>query len=302
MNRLTLAKLKKIAAVLGYEVRFDRGRYKIFEKIADFDSLSDAEEFLAQKTPPSPEPPTPPKAPRPPQPPTPQYDLTVIWQRVLENIPQASIKALIGQMCFLGDYDGESALIQCKSPWYDKITTKLPTLSEAFKSAFGRTVAVSLSKIPTAPTPYLTQKRSQIPAPPPPPRPSIPPPTPSQIPPPPIPPGTTQILFLSSGKYKIRVLDEIINQGYPSLDGQKYLDVLKTVDIAKILDFYHLSQGMKLSIAIPFNSYQSWFLNFEVISLAIQSLRNSNYLFVILQPISRITSADHYLAIHTYQQ
>ncbi|MBC1220861.1 hypothetical protein GNF10_32905 [Nostoc sp. UCD121] len=297
MNRLTLAKLKKIAADKGYEVRFDKGRYKVFEKIADFDSLSDAEEFLAQKTPPTPEPPT------PPQPPTPQYDLTVIWQRVLENIPQASIKALVGQMCFLRDYDGESALIQCKSSWYDKITTKLPTLSEAFKSAFGTTVAVSLSKIPTAPTPSQTPTPSQIPAPPPPPIP--PPPTPSQIPPPPrppIPPGTTQILFLSSGKYKIRVLDEIINQGYPSLDGQKYLDVLKTVQIAKILDFYQLSQGMKLSIAIPFNSCQSWFLNFEVISLAIQSLKNSNYLFVILQPISRITSADHYLGIHTYEQ
>jgi hypothetical protein len=299
MNRLTLAKLKKIAADKGYEVRFDKGRYKVFESCADFDSLSDAEEFLAQKTSP------PPKAPTPPKPPTPQYDLTVIWQRVLENIPQASIRALIGQMCFLGDYDGESALIQCKSPWYDKITTKLPTLSQAFKSAFGRTVAVSLSKIPTASTPYLTQKRSQIP---PPPRPPIPPPTPSQIPAPPppppapIPPGTKEILFLSSGKYKIRVLDEIINQGYPDLDGQKYLDVLKTVDIAKILDFYQLSQGMKLSIAIPFNSYQSWFLNFEVISLAIQSLNNSNYLLVILQPISRLTSADHYLAIHTYQQ
>lgn len=247
MNRLTLAKLKKIAASKGYEVRFDKGRYKVFEKIADLDSLSDASEFLAQKTPPTPEPPTPPK---------PQYDLTVIWQRVLENIPKASMKALIGQMCFLRDYDGESALIQCKSPWYDKITTKLPTLSEAFKSAFGRTVAVSLSKIPTAPTPSQTPSRSQIPAPPPPPIP--PPPTPSQIPPPPRPPGTTQILFLSSGKYKIRVLDEIINQGYPSLDGQKYLDVLKTVEIAKILDFYHLSQGMKLSIAIPFNSCQSW--------------------------------------------
>ncbi len=112
MNRLTLAKLKKIAADKGYEVRFDKGCYKVFEKIADFDSLSDASEFLAQKTPPLPEPPTPPKAPRPPQPPTPQYDLTVIWQRVLANIPQASIKALIGQMCFLRDYDGESALIQ----------------------------------------------------------------------------------------------------------------------------------------------------------------------------------------------
>lgn len=292
MNRLTLAKLKKIAADKGYEVRFDRGRYKVFEKIADFDSLSDASEFLAQKTPPPP-----PKAPRPPQPPTPQYDLTVIWQRVLANIPKASMKALIEQMCFLRDYDGESALIQCKSPWYNKITTELPTLSEAFYSAFGRAVAVSLSKIPQAPTPSQTPSCSQIPAPPPPPRLPVPPP-----PRPPIPPGTTQILFLSSGKYKIRVLDEIINQGYPSLDGQKYLDVLKTVEIAKILDFYQLSQGMKLSIAIPFNSCQSWFLNFEVISLAIQSLKNTNYLFVILQPISRITSADHYLGIHTYEQ
>ncbi|MBD2682298.1 MULTISPECIES: hypothetical protein [Nostoc] len=286
MNRLTLAKLKKIAAHRGYEVRFDRGCYKVFEKIADFDSLSDASEFIAQKTPP------------PPKPPTPQYDLTVIWQRVLENIPKASTKALIGQMCFLRDYDGESALIQCKSLWYDKITTELPTLSEAFKSAFGRAVAVSLSKIPTAPTPYLTQKRTHIPAPPPPP----PPPPPAPITHPPIPPGTTQILFLSSGKYKIRVLDEVINQGYPDLDGRKYLDVLKTVDIAKILDCYQLSQGMKLSIAIPFNSYQSWFLNFSVISLAIQSLKNGNYLLVILQPISRLTSTDHYLSIHTYQQ
>ena len=292
MNRLTLAKLKKIAASFGYEVRFDKGRYKVFEKIADFDSLSDASEFLAQKTPPTPEPATPPK------PPTPQYDLTVIWQRVLANIPKASMKALIEQMCFLRDYDGESALIQCKSPWYNKITTELPILSEAFYSAFGRVVAISLSKIPTAPTPSQTPSCSQIPAPPP----IAPAPTPSQIPPPPRPPGTKEILFLSSGKYKIRVLDEIINQGYPGLDGQKYLDVLKTVEIAKILDFYHLSQGMKLSIAIPFNSCQSWFLNFEVISLAIQSLKNSNYLFVILQPISRITSADHYLGIHTYQQ
>ncbi|RCJ42338.1 hypothetical protein A6770_35175 [Nostoc minutum NIES-26] len=284
MNRLTLAKLKKIAAEFGYEVRFDRGCYKVFEKVADFDSLSDAEEFIAQKTPPTP------------KPPRPQYDLTVIWQRVLANIPKASTKALIGQMCFLRDYDGESALIQCKSLWYDKITTELPTLGEAFKSAFGRAVAVSLSKIPIAPTPSQTQKSSQIPPPP------IPPPPPAPIPQPPQPPGTTGILFLNSGKYKIRVLDEVINQGYPDLDGQKYLDVLKTVDMAKILDFYQLSQGMKLSIAIPFNSCQSWFLNFEVISLAIQSLKNGNYLLVILQPISRLTSTDHYLSIHTYQQ
>jgi hypothetical protein len=89
MNRLTLAKLKKIAAEKGYEVRFDRGCYKIFKKVADFDSLWDAEEFFAQNTLPPPLPPSPPK------PPTPKYDLTVIWQRVLANIPKVPTRALL---------------------------------------------------------------------------------------------------------------------------------------------------------------------------------------------------------------
>ncbi|WP_414544116.1 hypothetical protein [Nostoc sp. CCY0012] len=182
MNRLTLAKLKKIAAEKGYEVRFDRGCYKIFQKVADFDSLWDAEEFFAQNR--------------------------------------------------------------------------------------------------------------------------LPPPLPSPPPAPKIlrPHNTIDISLLSSGKYQIRVLDEIINQGYPDLDGKKYLDVLKTVEISKILDSYPLSVGMKLSIAIPFNSSESWFLNFEIVSLAIQSLKNGNYLFVILQPIPRLTSSDHYLSIYTYRQ
>ncbi|BAY20149.1 DNA polymerase III gamma and tau subunits (plasmid) [Anabaenopsis circularis NIES-21] len=297
MNRLTLSKLKKIAAQKGYEVQFERGVYKLFKQVADFDSLSEAEEFLIQETSvPTPPPPPPPPTlqllkPHQPPPPAPKFDLAAIWERVLHEISEIPLRALIGQMCSLVSFDGQSAFTQCKSAWYDKISTKLPTLAIAFESILGRNINLTLLKaaqLPTkSPSPAITA--AFVP--------------PSPIPPLPqilkTPPDTNYLPLLSSGKYRILVVDEIIAQGYPQLDGKKYLDVLKTVSLAKILDFYQLSIGMKLSISVPFNRGECWLLNFEVISLAIQSLKDGNYVYVVLQPISRLTAADHYLLIQT---
>ncbi|BAY41926.1 hypothetical protein NIES2111_63220 (plasmid) [Nostoc sp. NIES-2111] len=46
MNRLTLAKLKKIAAEQGYIVQFEGGYYKIFQKVYFFPSMQQSHEIL----------------------------------------------------------------------------------------------------------------------------------------------------------------------------------------------------------------------------------------------------------------
>lgn len=301
MNKLTLAKLKKIAAEKGYIVQFEEGCYKIFQKVAQFNRLSGAEQFFSGKTPlPLPPVQEPPVPPAPPKQPSPQYDLTQIWERCLEHIPQGSHRALIGQMCQLASFDGESVSIGCKSAWYEAIKTRLTILDTAFKNAFGKDIAITLLKTtgqptisPTAPvsqtTPALPTPASTPPAP--------SPRTPQPTPPVPKPSNKLQVPLLTAGKYKIRVLDHIIRQGYPELDGKNYIDVLKTVQMDQLLDSYTLSVGMKLSIMIEFNFDMHWLLNFQVVSLAIQSLKDGHCLLVVLQPISRLTSADHYLGI-----
>ncbi|MBD2496714.1 hypothetical protein [Nostoc sp. FACHB-280] len=292
MNRLTLSKLKNIAAQKGYEVRFCQGGYKLFKQVADFDSLSEAEEFFTQETssptPPSSKPLKPP-VPLPP-PPVPQYDLTIVWQEVLPQISNIPTRALIGQMCSLVSFDGQSASIKCKSSWHDKITTRLPQLQAAFQNIFGRDIHLTLLKDAQQPTKSnflpITETIVHPPAPPPPQTLKMP-------------HKGSYSQLLRAGKYRLLIVDEIIAQGYPQLDGRKYFDILKTVSLAKILDFYQLSIGMKLSISVPFNRDECWLLNFEVISLAIQSLKDGNYLYIVLQPISRLTAADHYLPIQT---
>lgn len=307
MSRLTLSKLKKIAAEKGYIVQFEGGCYKIFQKVAEFNSLSDAESYLSWPIPPcSPLAPQPPVPPAPPKQSTPQYDLTVVWERCLQYIPQITIRALIGQICSLASYDGESASIYCKSAWYDKIKTKLPILATAFQNAFGRDIAITLLK--------TTQITAQSPKPPVLPTPTPAPPTssatpitplfPSQNTSPPAPPlskASAQIYIplLKAGKYRIRVLENIIKQGYPELDGKNYLDVLKTVHLEKLLDYYTLSVSMKLSVVINIDFDRHWLLNFLVVSLAIQSLKDGHCLLVVLQPIPRLTTADHYLYLRT---
>lgn len=56
---------------------------------------------------------------------------------------------------------------------------------------------------------------------------------------------------------------------------------------------------MKLSIMIEFSCDTYWLLNFLLVSLAIQSLRDGHCLLVVLQPIPRLTTADHYLYLRT---
>ncbi|HEY9802181.1 MAG TPA: hypothetical protein V6D25_17605 [Leptolyngbyaceae cyanobacterium] len=302
MNKLTLAKLRKIAKGKGYIVQFEAGCYKIFQKVAEFNSLSDAQSYLSWLIPPcSPHSSISPVPPAPPEKPDPKYNLTIVWERCLEHLPIISVRALIGHMCHLASFDGKSASIYCKSTWYEKIKTDLPKLNAAFQNAFGRDIAITLLKTtglptasPTAPvsqttTPALPTPASTPPAP--------SPRTPQPTPPVPKPSNKLQVPLLTAGKYKIRVLDHIIRQGYPELDGKNYIDVLKTVQMDQLLDSYTLSVGMKLSIMIEFNFDMHWLLNFQVVSLAIQSLKDGHCLLVVLQPISRLTSADHYLGI-----
>ncbi|MBD2255875.1 hypothetical protein [Nostoc parmelioides] len=307
MNRLTLAKLKKIAAEKGYIVQFEGGCYKIFQKVAEFNSLSDAESYLSWPIPPClPLAPQRPVPPAPPKQPNPQYDLTQIWERCLHHIPQGSHRVLIGQMCHLASFDGESASIYCKPAWYDKIKTRLTILDTAFKNAFGRDIAITLLKTTGLPAPSPTPRVLPTPTPAPPTSSATPItplfPLPHTSPPsPPLSKASAQIHIplLKAGKYRIRVLENIIKQGYPELDGKNYLDVLKTVHLEKLLDSYTLSVEMKLSVVVNIDSDRHWLLNFLVVSLAIQSLKDGHCLLVVLQPIPRLTTADHYLYLRT---
>ncbi len=277
MNRTTLAKLKKIAADRGYEVKFEKGRYKILKLVDDFQFLHDAENFLLRNQIP-PSPPTPPPLPK-----LPKYNLDEVWEFVLLLIDSIPRRELYRQMCKLISFDGEVAFISVKHAWYGRISDDKHSFVKAFQKTCGRTIDVIFEKIP-----------QQIP---PPPIPQPPPPQPSYS------QKITPVSLLVSGKYHVRILgSDTINQGYPELDGKKYYEVLKTVDFPDIFSTQNLAIGMGISIGIRVSERDVWFLNFVITALNIQSLSlpngRLNKVFVAIQPINSSGANDHYLSVH----
>ncbi|AFY42113.1 DNA polymerase III subunit gamma/tau [Nostoc sp. PCC 7107] len=100
-------------------------------------------------------PPPPITSPAPTQPVTPvtvaaELDLTAIWQQVLSNIQQIPRRALLGQMCHLIEFDGNSARVGVKPAWYDKVKSDLTMIAGAFQQTVNRNVEVSLEKATAA--------------------------------------------------------------------------------------------------------------------------------------------------------
>ncbi|BBD58696.1 AAA ATPase central domain-containing protein [Nostoc sp. HK-01] len=81
---------------------------------------------------------------------TAQPDLTEIWQQVLSNIQLLPRRALLGQMCHLIEFDGNSARVGVKPAWYDKVKSDLIMITEAFQQTVNRNVEVSLEKATAA--------------------------------------------------------------------------------------------------------------------------------------------------------
>ncbi|MBU7581702.1 MAG: DNA polymerase III subunit gamma/tau [Nostoc sp. TH1S01] len=109
----------------------------------------------------SPPPPVPPVTPVPVAaeviPASAQLDLAEIWQQVLSNIQQIPRRALLGQMCHLIEFDGNSARVGVKPAWYDKVKSDLTMIAGAFQQTVNRNVEVSLEKA-TAATPSPPKK------------------------------------------------------------------------------------------------------------------------------------------------
>ncbi|MCC5634788.1 DNA polymerase III subunit gamma/tau [Nostoc sp. CHAB 5844] len=112
---------------------------------------------VASPTPTQPVTPTPVASPEPVQPvtsvpaaeevmPSTQVDLTATWQQVLSNIQLLPRRALLGQMCHLIEFDGNSARVGVKPAWYDKVKSDLTMIAAAFQQTVNRGVEVSLEK------------------------------------------------------------------------------------------------------------------------------------------------------------
>ncbi|MEJ1933196.1 DNA polymerase III subunit gamma/tau, partial [Nostoc sp. NIES-2111] len=67
-------------------------------------------------------------------------------QQVLDNIQQIPRRALLGQMCYLIDFEGAIARIGVKPAWYDKVKLDLPMITAAFQQTFNREVQVTLER------------------------------------------------------------------------------------------------------------------------------------------------------------
>jgi len=133
----------------------------------------------AQKATPAPSqqqptlPPPPVASPAPTQPVTPvpaaeevvpadaELDLTAIWQQVLSNIQQIPRRALLGQMCHLIEFDGNSVRVGVKPAWYDKVKSDLTMITGAFQQTFNRNIEVSLEKA-TAAASSTTKKEPSV--------------------------------------------------------------------------------------------------------------------------------------------
>ncbi|ALF54417.1 DNA polymerase III subunit gamma/tau [Nostoc piscinale CENA21] len=81
---------------------------------------------------------------------TAQPDLTEIWQQVLSNIQLLPRRALLGQMCHLIEFNGNSARVGVKPAWYDKVKSDLTMIAGAFQQTVNRNVEVSLEKATAA--------------------------------------------------------------------------------------------------------------------------------------------------------
>ncbi|MEH2263978.1 DNA polymerase III subunit gamma/tau [Nostoc sp.] len=124
-----------------------------------------------------------------------QYDLTQVWQQVLGKSQQLPMQALLGQMCYLVEFDGTFARVAVKPKWYEKVKSYLPMITAAFQQNFQCEVQISLeaetslnstsakknpppkdsSRVQQPPTPNYNQ---QISPPASVPQPAMPPPTP----------------------------------------------------------------------------------------------------------------------------
>ncbi|BAY40268.1 DNA polymerase III gamma and tau subunits [Nostoc sp. NIES-2111] len=94
----------------------------------------------------SPPPPLSPPTPDSPLPTPQETDFAQIWQQVLDNIQQIPRRALLGQMCYLIDFEGAIARIGVKPAWYDKVKLDLPMITAAFQQTFNREVQVTLER------------------------------------------------------------------------------------------------------------------------------------------------------------
>lgn len=90
-----------------------------------------------------------------------QSDLTQLWEQVRGHIPQLPIQALLGQMCYLMEFNGSVARIGVKSVWYDKVKSYLPVITTAFRQTFQQEIEVTLEKANTANA--ISTKRNPIP-------------------------------------------------------------------------------------------------------------------------------------------
>ncbi|MBD6618513.1 DNA polymerase III subunit gamma/tau [Komarekiella sp. 'clone 1'] len=77
---------------------------------------------------------------------TSQYDLTQVWQQVLNNLQPISRRELLRQMCHLIEFDGAVACIAIKQVWYEKVKSDLPMIVAAFQQTFQHEVKVNLEK------------------------------------------------------------------------------------------------------------------------------------------------------------
>ena len=79
-----------------------------------------------------------------------QYDLTQLWQQVRGHIQQLPTQALLGQMCHLMEFNGNTARVGVKAVWYDKVKSYLPIITTAFRQTFQQEIQVTLEKATTA--------------------------------------------------------------------------------------------------------------------------------------------------------
>ncbi|MBD2488253.1 DNA polymerase III subunit gamma/tau [Aulosira sp. FACHB-615] len=178
-----------------------------------------AEVVPANPQPVSPPPPEPVAAEITPE--TAQPDLTQIWQQVLSNIQLLPRRALLGQMCHLIEFNGNSARVGVKPAWYDKVKSDLTMIAGAFQQTVNRNVEVSLEKataVTTSPPkkepstnnsnglhkPSLPQKNNHHPAPTPQAFTPPPQPAPQPVTPPPVKPEYSEYSTNGNGTAHIQ--------------------------------------------------------------------------------------------------
>jgi len=103
----------------------------------------------------------------------PNWDLPTIWQQVLTHIEPRSIREIMRQMCYLIEFDGNTARLGIKGKWKERVQTELPKITSAFQTIFQRQVTVTLetanssppvSNKTLSPSPVLSQAQPNTPA------------------------------------------------------------------------------------------------------------------------------------------